>query len=161
MTRVDAILRRIALHPVTLILLLGAAYFARNYRVPADFIVGVLTVCAILHCATDTPLGRVARRVLESRVAVWLGMISYSLYLFHGPLLQLAHRAILEPLGLPAGERLAALCILAVPLVVGASWVAYRLFERPFIGRSSQPPKPVRATGPAHSRPPQGRAAVA
>jgi len=137
LTRLDSILRKLALHPITLILLVAAAIVCRNHRVPTDFLTGALTVCIILHCASSTAIGRRARSLLEWRVAVWLGMISYSLYLFHGPLLQLAHR-LLEPLGLSGAGRFAVMCLVIVPLIIFASWIAYHLFEKPFLARSQR-----------------------
>jgi len=135
MTRTDLLLRRIALHPITMIGLIGAAVAFHRYRVPTDFVTGALTVCVILHCASHTALGRRARVLLEWRVALWLGMISYSLYLFHGPLLQLAHR-VMGPLGLSAAGRFAMMCLAVVPVIIAISWVCYRLFEKPFLARA-------------------------
>lgn len=144
-TRFDSLVRKLALHPVTFIVLLGVGFVGRYQRVPTDFVTGILTVCLILHCATGTAIGRYARKVLESRGAVWLGMISYSLYLFHGPLLQLAHR-LLEPLGLSGAGRFAAMSLVIVPLIILVSWIAYHLFEKPFLARSQR-------ANPGHAHP--------
>lgn len=75
--------------------------------------------------------GMWSRRTRTSRVLAWLGLISYSLYLVHYVLIQVA-RPVLAGLG----ERLPA--IAEVPVVaiylavlVGVSWLTYRFVEMP------------------------------
>jgi len=123
----------VAVHPVGLAVLALGIYVCRHQRVPLDFFVGAATISLILHCTRGTLLGRAARWVLESRISIFLGAISYSLYLFHGPLLVLLHRG-LEPSNLAAGTRLVAFTGAGVPVVLLAGWVGYRVFERPFFG---------------------------
>ena len=71
--------------------------------------------------------------IFGNRLAVGLGLISYSIYLFHVPVLEMfiQQRARLGPLaenpfGLPlvVGG--------ALPLVLGVSFVSYKLIEQPF-----------------------------
>jgi peptidoglycan/LPS O-acetylase OafA/YrhL len=71
-----------------------------------------------------------ASKVLSARPLVFVGLISYSLYLWHWPLLVFPRLYLVRPLG-PAET---ALVILASMLVAYASW---RFVERPF--RSSRP----------------------
>jgi len=135
--KTDRFILKCALHPAMLPLLGGAMYVFRMKRVPMDFLIGAVTLCIILHCAAGTTLGRYFRKPLESKFAIWLGAVSYSLYLFHGPLLMLLHRMI-EPQHLTAGVRLAAMMGAGVPLTLLAGWIGYRVFERPFMGQAKR-----------------------
>jgi peptidoglycan/LPS O-acetylase OafA/YrhL len=133
--KLDELLLRLALHPLTLPLIGVAIYFCRHNRVAVDFLVAAVTLCVIFHSARATTLGRHLCKTLESRFAVWLGAISYSLYLFHGPLLMLLQRLI-EPLHLSPALRLAAMLVLGMPMALIAGVLGYRFFERPFLGRA-------------------------
>ena len=71
--------------------------------------------------------------IFGNRVSVGLGLISYSIYLFHVPVMELfiMYRAQLGPLGsMPFGLPL----VLggALPFVLLASYVSYQLVEQPF-----------------------------
>jgi peptidoglycan/LPS O-acetylase OafA/YrhL len=67
------------------------------------------------------------RVLLSNRVAVWFGLISYPLYLWHWPLLSFAR--IIES-GLPSSKIRGA----AVAAAVVLAWLTYRLLERPLRG---------------------------
>jgi len=79
----DEMLRRGAIHPLTLALLAGAIYACWGKRVPMDFLVGAATVCLILHCCAGTPVGRAATG--DPRI----------------PFRHVARRDLLQPLPLP------------------------------------------------------------
>jgi len=70
------------------------------------------------------PQAWVNRVVLSNRVAVWFGLISYPLYLWHWPLLSFAR--IVEE-GVPGRT----IRIGAVVLSVVLAWLTYRWLERP------------------------------
>ncbi len=79
------------------------------------------------------PLWRVMSAALESRLAVYLGARSYSVYLIHLPIIQimiwlLAPRIELTQLGL-----FFALIVTVVPVTMIVSNVLYRVVERPMI----------------------------
>lgn len=80
------------------------------------------------------PQGWVNRWLLSRRPMVWIGLISYPLYLWHWPLLVFAR---FHTLGDPSlVERLA-----VVAVSVGVSWATYRFLEKPV--RWKWPGKPV------------------
>jgi peptidoglycan/LPS O-acetylase OafA/YrhL len=64
------------------------------------------------------------RRVLSHRLLVWFGLISFPLYLWHWPLLSLAH--VVEGGTPPRPVRLA-----LVAAAVVLAWLTYRFVERP------------------------------
>ena len=73
-------------------------------------------------------------RVLGSRVAAWLGTISYGIYLWHFPALELIERAVLPH---PASASVASLALVwlavaSAAVVLGAA--SYYLVERPARG---------------------------
>jgi len=71
--------------------------------------------------------------IFGNRVSVGLGLISYSIYLFHVPVMELfiMYRAKLGPLGsLPLGLPL--MLGGALPLVLLVSYISWRLVEQPF-----------------------------
>ena len=70
------------------------------------------------------PLAWFNRVVLSHRIAVWFGLISFPLYLWHWPLLSLARTM---ERGLPRADVRLAAVILAIAL----AWLTYRLIERP------------------------------
>lgn len=68
---------------------------------------------------------RLSRLLLENRVMVWLGDISYSLYLWHWPVLVLPAALAGMPLGMGANLALAALSILL-------AWLSHVTLEEGF-----------------------------
>ena len=68
--------------------------------------------------------GRIARWIFGNPVAIFLGTISYSLYLWHYPIVEW-----LRPLNLGYATFFA----VAIPLCIGVSALSYALVERPFL----------------------------
>jgi peptidoglycan/LPS O-acetylase OafA/YrhL len=81
------------------------------------------TIGAAMLIAAD-PHSFVNRRVLQAKLLVWIGLISFPLYLWHWPLLVFAR---LEVGGTPAWSVRA----LAVAVSVLLAWICYRFVERP------------------------------
>jgi peptidoglycan/LPS O-acetylase OafA/YrhL len=68
------------------------------------------------------------RKILANRTFVWLGVISYPLYLWHWPLLYGARREFVDHMkGVQAGLVLLA----AVALSIVLSWLTYKFVETP------------------------------
>ncbi|MGC4079225.1 MAG: acyltransferase family protein [Rubrivivax sp.] len=105
--------------------LLAAAVFGFDRQTPfpgAWALVPTLGAALLILCATPRT---VAGRLLGSRPLVGLGLLSYSAYLWHQPLLALARHRSLQPPGhvLLAGVALASL---------GLAYASWRWVERPF-----------------------------
>lgn len=76
--------------------------------------------------------GSLSHRMLSRRVPVWLGTISYSLYLVHLPILSALGPSVLAP-HLPILVALILMGALGIPVAVAAAAVFFWLFERPFL----------------------------
>lgn len=87
--------------------------------------VPVLGAAGLIHYAPGTWVGR----LLSLRPLVWVGLVSYSLYLWHWPLLSFAAYWLIRPLEVWEGTAL-------VGLALGLSVLTFWLVERPFRGRS-------------------------
>lgn len=84
-------------------------------------------LCIVLSLSSPA-----ARRVLRTRVAVFLGRVSYSLYLYHAIVLFVLTKLLIDQL------PYLVIAAIAVPIAVGAATVSYRYVEVPSIrwGRS-------------------------
>lgn len=90
-----------------------------------DLLVGAAAFLAIGACVLplrDGPL----LRLLDWRPLVAVGIASYSLYLWHLPIIE----SIYEPLGMPDA---AVLALVAVPASIAAALLSYRVIESPFL----------------------------
>jgi peptidoglycan/LPS O-acetylase OafA/YrhL len=72
--------------------------------------------------------GRWAQALLANRVAAWLGALSYSLYLWHFPVLQWT-----QAWGLWENVPRALLVPVAAIAMLALAWLSYRLIERRFM----------------------------
>jgi peptidoglycan/LPS O-acetylase OafA/YrhL len=72
-----------------------------------------------------------ARALLDSRVVAWLGLISYSLYLWHYPLLQVAQH--MDWVATGSASALLRNIVLLTPPILGVSWLSQHIVERPFL----------------------------
>ncbi len=97
-----------------------------------------LGICLMLLGLTGERHGGV--RIFDNKIAVALGLISYSIYLFHVPILQL-----LPTLGL-IPQRTASVNVgwprilaTALPIILVVSAFSYRFIERPFQARGKAP----------------------
>jgi peptidoglycan/LPS O-acetylase OafA/YrhL len=69
--------------------------------------------------------------VFESRPLRYAGLVSYSVYLMHSPLLALGNLLLL-PLGLSVGAQYAVMMLVVVPVALALCWVFFMLVERHF-----------------------------
>jgi peptidoglycan/LPS O-acetylase OafA/YrhL len=72
--------------------------------------------------------------LLESRVSLWLGRISYSMYLIHVPMIILVQWLVVRHLGVTTWRWcFAATAVLAIPVTLVVAAGCYRWVELPFI----------------------------
>jgi peptidoglycan/LPS O-acetylase OafA/YrhL len=97
-----------------------------------------------LGAAAGTRLGTA---LFANRPLTFLGLISYSLYLWHYPMLSAARGLGWLDSGLAAPWIVVTFAL--VPLILLASWLSYRFVERPFL----RPDKPSRALAAGIAQP--------
>jgi len=96
----------------------------------------VLFSCGVM--ASPRPAGWLHKALLENRVAIYLGTISFSVYMWHQVVFAFARYAYFEKVGaLTAG--------VLVLLVLGLSALSYKFVEQPFRDRHTLPLKTVLA----------------
>jgi peptidoglycan/LPS O-acetylase OafA/YrhL len=102
-----------------------------QYAPVTDVLWGLAFFCLVMYAGVRNALGF---PILTWRPLVWVGVISYSIYLIHGPLLRqvaaVAHSVGLSPAMIWIGFEL-----VVAPLLIGVGWVFYRLIESRFVGR--------------------------
>jgi peptidoglycan/LPS O-acetylase OafA/YrhL len=83
---------------------------------------GFPTAGALLLIASG-PNAFIHRHLLSARPLVWIGLISYPLYLWHWPLLSFA--------SLAGGTPAASVRVMLIAASVAAAWLTFTLIERP------------------------------
>ena len=91
---------------------------------------------AVAMCASRTSL----RAVLENRVMVFLGLISYSIFLLHQNTMYYFGEMLKKVLHFGDLTRFEILITIGFALTISFSYAFYRVFEHPFV---SSGPKPV------------------
>jgi peptidoglycan/LPS O-acetylase OafA/YrhL len=113
-----------------------AAWLRHEGHWVLDVLVGLWALCLIVTCARYRTWHREGGgpviRLLESRTAVGLGTMSYSLYLTHALVLGVVHLVLLELRASPIGEFMG-LLLVGVPLAILFSYGFYLGFERHFL----------------------------
>jgi peptidoglycan/LPS O-acetylase OafA/YrhL len=116
------------------LVILGAGHVGIVFLDP---MIGIMTVGLLLACSR--PGRNILRTALSWRPLVWIGGISYSLYLIHVPLLQVVWQYALHPLGLSATATYLALLVVGLPLTVLCAWGFWYACERPFLSQRQTP----------------------
>ena len=99
-----------------------------------DIFCGLFSVCLLLLCSryAQAEEGHWLTNLLKSRPAMALGAMSYSVYLFHLPVLQCLFW-LLCTRHLPFGPASAVTFLLILPVVIGVCYLFHLVFERPFM----------------------------
>jgi peptidoglycan/LPS O-acetylase OafA/YrhL len=106
---------------------------------------------AAAMCVSRTPL----RRLLENRLLVFLGLISYSIFLLHQTTMYYFGELLKKVLHLGQGARFTLLVTVGFAITVAVSYVFFIIFERPFLSagegraRTAQAPRPADSAQPA------------
>jgi peptidoglycan/LPS O-acetylase OafA/YrhL len=123
-----------------------AQYLARNV------LYGAVAVGVLAPAAFGDGAGGLVRRVLAHRWLLWLGLISYGIYLWHAPLLE---RLFASNYGQPSSRLLRYAEWAVVPLlgaiVLGA--LSYYVVERPALSLKRYVPIPKREADEAIAEP--------
>ena len=107
----------------------------RAYLPLRDQVWGVISACAIVALSHLLASRRyVLQRHLWAAL-VWLGTISYSVYLVHIPVIKTV-RVFLKAAHLTPLEAYGFMALVGVPLMVAVGYGFFLLFERPFLNRN-------------------------
>jgi peptidoglycan/LPS O-acetylase OafA/YrhL len=102
----------------------------------SDTFVGAMTAAAMVGMSLDTD-GSV-RAFFSTPALVRIGGFSYSLYLIHAPLLQIAWKYVVHPMGFGETTTFLLLVLVGMPLAVGGAYLFFLAFERPFTTAASR-----------------------
>jgi peptidoglycan/LPS O-acetylase OafA/YrhL len=134
-------------------------YTSWAQSLPMSLVAGLATSAFVVwatgqkHQGTSPPLVR----ALECPASVWLGRISYSLYLIHAPILALTHLALIQ-VEMNEWRRLLLELLLGAPLSLLAGWALWFAVERPSMRRMERRPqvdvarRAIAGSSPATSR---------
>jgi peptidoglycan/LPS O-acetylase OafA/YrhL len=118
---------------VAVALLVGERSFMREHLWASESLIGILTAVVISWLVTRSTEGRpvAVTRYLESPQLMGLGLVSYSVYLLHSPLLGLGNLITLD-LGMTTLERYLVMTFVVLPTAVGICAAFYWAVERNF-----------------------------
>jgi peptidoglycan/LPS O-acetylase OafA/YrhL len=112
--------------PASLLLLLGFAYFSylveRGFFFVGFVILALLAGCLVLEATVSS--GGVVKRILGMKWLVWVGSVSYGLYLWHWPILFGMHRF---------GYSAWTVLLVGLPLTFAAVVPSYYFLEQPML----------------------------
>ncbi|NDD90692.1 acyltransferase, partial [bacterium] len=106
----------------TLVLAVGFWKISRSSSFPGVW--ALFPVFGAVLIISAGPQGWLNRQVYSNRVAVWFGLISFPLYLWHWPIFSFLR--IIQGQGPAIGVR-----VVGVLLSVALAWLTYRFLERP------------------------------
>ena len=122
-----------------------------------DLCVGLATLCLLVVCGAPAGTARAGdlARLFAWRPLAFVGTFAYSIYLIHAPIVELLWRYAIHRFALSPGCAAVAITLLGLPLILPASYLFYRLFERPFTSRASRNRSPVAEPLPLSPQLPQ------
>jgi peptidoglycan/LPS O-acetylase OafA/YrhL len=97
-----------------------------------DLPVGLATAAVMVYVGA-APIHSRLKRTLSWGPLAAVGLFSYSVYLMHAPLLQLAWQLLIEPMRVGPGVGLVFMLAVATPLAVAGSYGFFVVAERPFL----------------------------
>jgi len=112
----------------------GAKVFSLPTLPFVEIISGLATAAALVWVGRRAIAGESNPLVkpFQSRPMMFVGLISYSIYLFHSPVLGLLNLLTL-PLHLPTVMQYLMLTFIGIPIALGVSWGMFWLVERHFL----------------------------
>lgn len=113
-----------------------ASFFVFDKFTPIPSVYALLPVIGAVLVLVCGQRGTLAAAVLSLPPVVGIGLVSYSLYLWHQPVFALARTRLLDA---PSAPQMVLLCLLSLVLAV----LSWRLVEQPFRQRGPAAPVPA------------------
>jgi len=109
-----------------------------------DMASGTLALFILIYCGVQRVenRGNWLTRVFESRLSMFLGAMSYSLYLTHYCVVDSLVVA-LKPTGIGPTAGVLLFYAVGIPAAVGLSYAFYLRFEKPFVRAAQRKPRPA------------------
>lgn len=108
----------------------GITFVPPAHQIPfKDYLFGVAYACILLGVLGGP---RIARSILGSRPFRFIGLISYSCYLWHLSVLTVVE-SLVASLHLPITQAIALNFVIVLPCSIGAAYLSFQITERPFI----------------------------
>jgi peptidoglycan/LPS O-acetylase OafA/YrhL len=123
----------------------------------SDLTVGAATACALIvmsQVSVRGGTGGFVQRLLSSPIARALGLISFSLYLVHYPVVRVIGSHWQGHMNLAGEDLFLFLCLVGIPASLLVAVVFYRFVERRFLNYR---PEPIRASSATPVTPALGR----
>jgi peptidoglycan/LPS O-acetylase OafA/YrhL len=98
-----------------------------------------LATIAIIQAAAQANASDRIRSILERGLLFEVGVFSYSLYLIHAPVLQLAWQYAVTPVWTTDGARFVGLLIIGPSICLITAMAFYSICEKPFLARPTSP----------------------
>ena len=128
-------LPRLQAYPLALILIaIGAS--AYGYKTFPFILFSILVIYTLVDSPLKKPdvyIEKIMHAALDSRIAKYLGKISYSTYLIHAPIIQFSIYLLCSYTELSLTETALVLCVIVPPLTLAASSLINKVVEQPFI----------------------------
>jgi peptidoglycan/LPS O-acetylase OafA/YrhL len=129
-----------AVTPVLLAIWELGSVWTLTHLLWVDLALGPAIACLLIALATGRPAP--LTRVLDSRPIRRLGLVSFSVYLLHEPVVIVVYNRVLDQRYHHGPTAFLVMVAIVVPVTIALAWLFASVFERPFLRQRSPVPPP-------------------